>query len=104
MFRRHPINPQLQLRDFARPENVGVYLAGKNRLGHFESCVVSYAATINDRLLNAHTSCQFTQLFPAAVNHAEMNATWCSKADSSASEFSLPRSSVALPESLITKV
>src|SRR6185503_4345740 len=55
-------------------QNVGIDLAGKDHLCHFECGVVSNAAALDNRLFDTELLCQIAQLLAATVNDTDANA------------------------------
>ena len=55
-------------------ENVGIDLAGKNHLRHFERRVIGYAPAFDDCLFDAELFREVTELLAATVNNADTNA------------------------------
>jgi hypothetical protein len=54
-------------------QDVGVDLAGKDHLCHFECGVVGNTAPFDNRLFDAELLCEVAQLLAAAVNDADAN-------------------------------
>src|SRR4029079_10529844 len=60
-------------------EDVGVNLAGKDHLCHFECSVVSNAPAFDNRLFDAEFLSEIAQLLAAAVNDADTNTNLMQK-------------------------
>src|SRR6266404_55837 len=54
-----------------RRQDVGIDLASKNHLRHFQRGIVGYPAAFDDGLLDAQELGQVAQLLAAAMHHAE---------------------------------
>src|SRR5215510_3708731 len=55
-------------------QDVGVDLAGKDHLRHFQRGVVGYTTSFNDRLFDTELRGEFAELFATAVHDTDSNS------------------------------